>query len=98
MNAQNFLIVDGCKLIMTCEACPEQYDVYFENIQIGYFRLRHGRFSASYPNSDGDVIFSASPEGDGIFEDHERFTYLKAAVAALVDKHNKQVLDFQYHY
>lgn len=96
MNAQSFLIVKGCKLVMTCQACPEQYDVFFDGLQIGYLRLRHGSFRATYPDYDGEDVFAACPEGDGFFEDHERFKYLKAAVAALIDKHNKRVLDLQY--
>ena len=30
------------KLFKTCEACPEQYEVYNEGENIGYIRYRHG--------------------------------------------------------
>ena len=83
---------------MTSTACPEQYDVFFEGLQIGYLRLRHGAFIACYPDYEGEIVMDANPKGDGSFLDDERFKYLKAAVAALIDKHNKRVLDFQYDY
>jgi hypothetical protein len=90
------LIIQGCRLKMTCQACPEQYDVFFENHQIGYLRLRHGNFSASYPDYGGDIVFGASPKGDGVFKDSERFKYLNAAVSALIEHHNNKALDYYY--
>ncbi len=81
---------------MTCQACPEQYEVFFEGFQIGYLRLRGGSFKAIYPDVGGELVFTASPKGDGVFQEAERFKYLKAAVTALIDKHNSRVLDFQY--
>lgn len=92
----NSLIVEGCRLEMTCAACPEQYDVYFEGSQLGYLRLRHGIFTAEYPDCGGYIVYDASPEGDGVFMQHERFKYLKAAVKALVKYHNEEVLSFHY--
>lgn len=77
----------GCKLVMTCGACPEQYDVFYRNQQIGYLRLRHGNFTADYPDVSGELVYQASPKGDGIFEDSEREIYLTSAVACLLVKH-----------
>ena len=34
------------KLVQTCGACPEQYDVYEGDEEVGYMRLRHGHFHA----------------------------------------------------
>ena len=85
-----FLIIEGCKLELTCQACPEQYDVYFCGFQIGYLRLRHGSFRASYPDYGGVTVSTASPRGDGIFDPDERIKYLTAAVKALIEEHNKQ--------
>jgi hypothetical protein len=52
----NKLIVNGCTLVLTCAACPEQYDVFFEDFQIGYLRLRHGSFRADYPECMGTTV------------------------------------------
>ena len=30
------------KLVKTCSACPEQYDAFYEDHQVGYLRVRHG--------------------------------------------------------
>lgn len=73
-----------CDLILTCSACPEQYDVMRDGVQIGYLRLRHGEFRADYPECGGETVYEAEPEGDGCFEAHERERYLTAAVRALL--------------
>ena len=36
------------KLIQTCGACPEQYDAFIGEEQVGYLRLRHGYFRWQY--------------------------------------------------
>jgi hypothetical protein len=75
----------GCKLVLTCTACPEQYDVFLEGEEIGYLRLRHGIFSAHYPNSDGEEIYCVTTKGDGCFYDNsERRRELEFAVSALL--------------
>lgn len=92
----NKLIIKGCTLQLTCPACPEQYDVYFDDFQIGYLRLRHGNFTASYTDYGGDLVYKASPKGDGIFEDDERMFHLTNAVDALTSHHNNVTLDKLY--
>lgn len=76
--------IDGLKLVCTCGACPEQYDVFdATGKKVGYLRLRHGFFRAEYPDCLEETVYEAYPRGDGIFEPDEREMYLKAAVAAL---------------
>lgn len=75
--------INGLTLIQTCNACPEQYDVFKGNRKVGYLRLRHGHFTASYPDVRGECVYSAYPRGDGMFEDDEQEEYLTAAVKAL---------------
>lgn len=72
------------KLVQTCSACPEQYDVFNEaGAQVGYLRLRHGLFTASVPDAGGIDVYVASPNGDGVFESDERDGYIRAALAAI---------------
>ena len=94
----NKLIVNGCTLVMTCSACPEQYDVFFEDFQIGYLRLRHGSFTASYPDYMGNCVYYGYPKGDGCFDDEERMFFLKEAVDSLISFHNKKIVDQYYDY
>lgn len=57
------------KLVQTCGACPEQYDVYLKDQpdqMVGYLRLRHGYFRAEHM---GQVVYDAYTKGDGIFEE-----------------------------
>jgi hypothetical protein len=67
----------------TCSACPEQYDVTRNGVQAGYLRLRHGYFNADVPDCGGETVYEGRPEGDGIFEEHERERYLTEAVEAI---------------
>ena len=76
----------GCTLRLTCSACPEQYDVERRGVRIGYLRLRHGEFTAAYPDVDGEIVYEAEPRGDGAFEDDERMEHLTAAVRALLER------------
>ena len=81
------LYIHGYKLVLTCSACPEQYDVFdLSGTQVAYFRLRHGSFTVAVPDAGGEEVYSASPEGDGMFSDNERLKYLKKGIKA-VQKH-----------
>ena len=78
------LEMDGFKLVCTCGACPEQYDVFnAEGRQVGYLRLRHGHFRADYPDVGGETVYEADTKGDGIFDDDERMDQLKSALRAI---------------
>lgn len=40
------------RLVQTCSACPEQYDVLDDDgFQIGYLRLRWGEFTVEVPDA-----------------------------------------------
>lgn len=72
------------RLALTCKAFPEQYDAYDEDgQQVGYLRLRHGRFSVEVPDVGERKVFEAAPEGQGSFTDEERAGYLQQAVDAI---------------
>lgn len=79
------IIIEGHRLICTCAACPEQYEVFHNQSRqhIGYLRLRHGKFRADYPDCGGESVYDATTKGDGSFEDDERMEHLTNAVRAL---------------
>lgn len=70
-------------LVCTCGACPEQYDAFLDGKQVGYFRLRHGKFYVDSPDVGGYTVYKAYPKGDGIFYEEEREYYLTEACNAL---------------
>lgn len=78
-------VISGYRLICTCQACPEQYDVFDDEtgVQVGYLRLRHGHFRADLRYCGGDCVYSADTIGDGVFDDKERMPQLKQAVKAI---------------
>jgi len=71
------------ELVQNCGACPEQYDAYWQGRQVGYLRLRHGEFRVDYPHCGDRTIYTAEPEGDGLFMPDERERYLTAAKEAI---------------
>jgi hypothetical protein len=70
------------KLKQTCSACPEQYNVYHGDEYVGYMRLRHGSFRVE--DSSGNILYTANPNGDGIFNFDERDFYLNAGCLAIL--------------
>lgn len=45
-------------LVLTCQCCPEQYDVFdSDGKQSGYIRLRGGNFRVYYPDTGGELVF-----------------------------------------
>lgn len=68
------------RLNKTCIACPEQYDVYYNDHEVGYLRLRHGVFTVDCFDKQ---VYTANPEGDGVFMDEERDLYLTEALNAI---------------
>jgi hypothetical protein len=75
---------DDYQLVLTCGACPEQYDVFYNGEQIAYFRLRHGIFTVDVPDCGGDTILTINSVngkyGGGKFDDVEREHYLLEAL------------------
>lgn len=71
-------------LVRTCCACPEQYDVFLGERQVGYLRLRHGYFRVDFPECGGKTIYSYNAKGDGIFDnEEERYEQLVKACDAI---------------
>lgn len=77
------IMIHGYRLERTCHACPEQYDVYAGDEMVAYFRLRHGHFRVDVPDCGGATIYTAEPNGDGIFDQDERVKYLTEAILAV---------------
>lgn len=84
------LSINDIALNRTVIACPEIYEAFVKEKQIGYLRLRHGHFIVRYPNASGTLVWESFPEGDGIFTDSERPLYLKIAKEKLLEYHKIQ--------
>src|SRR5712691_9010372 len=73
------------RLERTCFDFPEQYDAFIGDEKVGYLRLRHGHFRVECPDVFGEMVYEASPNGDGIFDDGERDQHLEAAREAIAE-------------
>jgi hypothetical protein len=82
------------KLIQTSSGCPEQYNGYINDECVAYLRLRHGYFRVEYKD---EVVYTARPNGDGIFEDDERDKYLEEACQAILKAHYKGKVGNSYY-
>ena len=78
------------KFVMTCGACPEQYDAFLDGEQVGYLRLRHGHFSVECPDSGGTEVYAAKTKGDGLFYEDERDFHLSMAARAILNDHGSE--------
>lgn len=80
------LLIHGYRLVLTCLACPEQYDVFDQSgNMVAYLRLRHGRFTVTVPDVGGKLILSVTTDGDGAFTRQERMKKLNLAIEAIQD-------------
>ncbi len=74
------------RLEQTCGACPEQYDAYVGDRQVGYLRLRWGYFCVEVPY-DGKVVLDHQFDDhwQGSFEDDQREEWLSKAKQAILE-------------
>ena len=85
------------KLKMTCQFCPEQYDLLDEDgNQIAYLRIRHGHFRCTVPEVFGKLVYDSDTDGDGWFTDEERPIHLKKAIQAVHEHYGNTDSDFKY--
>lgn len=75
------------RLVRTCSACPEQYDLLVGDTKIAYFRLRGGLFTVAVPWVAGIEVYVKHWPDDpfkGEFDtDRERFNELRAGLRAV---------------
>jgi hypothetical protein len=88
MTERKDVYINGLRFVMTCIACPEQYDVFDgSGKQVGYVRLRHGELRCDYPDCGGETIYEVDPAGDGCFDtDEERDYHLKEIALRIREK------------
>ena len=58
------IIINGYLFYKTCEAWPEQYDVYRGKRQVAYVRLRMGSLTVEVPDVNGELIYYKNYEKD----------------------------------
>lgn len=80
-------VINGLEFTLTSLGCPEQYDIFKDGKQVGYFRLRHGWLSVWSPGVFDNLLFECD-YGDalcGQLKDKDRARYLKI-VAHVINK------------
>ena len=86
--------IKGLDFYKTCTACPEQYDVMYDDQPAGYVRLRYGGLRVDYPECMDETIYTANVGGEwtGSFEsDEQRQYYLNIIADKIWGKIHKEV-------
>ena len=89
-DKQVFVNGEHCfNLLMTCECCPEQYDLLSvrDMSEVAYFRLRWSSFTVECPSSWGECVYrnDIGDGFDGCFEnDKQRETEIKNALKEVI--------------
>lgn len=83
-------IPEGFTVRLTCVACPEQWDIAYDGVPIGYLRCRGSRWSLWYPDVGDECLIAEDwhPER-GPYEsnfDDERPEIFGRVFAALVER------------
>lgn len=81
---------------LTCGACPEQYDVYKGDLQVGYVRLRWGGLRCDYPDVGGETVYIHDFDDGykGCFDsDEERDFHLTEISKALTGRLERELAD-----
>lgn len=95
-NCYKVIINNNClaKLVETCGACPEQYDLVslLDNKQLAYFRLRWGTFRVDVPDVGGETIYSKCFDDGfkGSFREEEREEELIKAIKVVIENLRKE--------
>lgn len=77
----------GLKLFRTCESCPEQYNVFYEEIPVAYVRFRWGQLTVECPHVGGEYILVETIDGGGlrgILFEHERDAVLELCAKQII--------------
>jgi hypothetical protein len=76
---------------LTCHACPEQYDVYIEDKQVAYVRLRWGTLRVTTPDVGGELVYEHEYEDgwQGCFDSAEDREFHLDAIAKVI--YNKEM-------
>lgn len=89
------VFVDGAWLMnleMTCEACPEQYDLksLLDMKQLAYMRLRWSHFRCDYPDCQDETIYSAMIDDSGwtgeFYNEEQRIIFLTKAIRKVIER------------
>jgi predicted protein tyrosine phosphatase len=82
--------INGFDFMLTCWACPEQYDVYWGDVQVAYVRLRYGRLTTYTPDVGGTLVYEHNFPGDdneylGQFPDEDSRTHHLTKIAEILN-------------
>lgn len=87
--------IGDLQFVKTCGACPEQYDVFLEDDQVAYVRLRWGGLRVDMPDCGGERVYShAFDDGlKGCFDSYEERTKYLTEIANVIGERRALALE-----
>lgn len=73
-----------------CSDYPEAYNLFIQDKEVGYLKVRGGIFSVEY-DLTSKIIFTTVVDGDGCFCDHERDYFLRKGIKEVILFHHKWI-------
>lgn len=55
---QGVIIPEPYRVKLTCSACPEQWEIFIEDRQVGYLRCRHSAWQLEAPECGGEALIA----------------------------------------
>lgn len=102
MKQKDKTIINGLTFILTSVGCPEQYEIFKDENQVGYVRIRSGWFRIDYPKhkyeKGSKTIFEKQVSVNmlkGQFNRSERAYYLKLTADLInyrLEKYEQQTI------
>ena len=90
LDSKDTITINNIVFNKTCDAWPEQYDVYKGRKQVAYVRLRMGRLTVRVPNVSGKVVYYKNFEKEdpvkGYFNNQEERIQELTKIANILNK------------
>jgi len=81
------IIIKGYKFVETCSMCPEQYEVFKDDKQVAYIRVRWSYANCEVPDCGGTVIHEINvDEGTmtgGFIDENQRDEFFNKVIEVL---------------
>lgn len=55
---RHVVIPEPYRVVLTCSACPEQWEIFIDDRQVGYLRCRHSKWRLDAPECGGETLIS----------------------------------------
>lgn len=77
-----------------CSDYPEAYNLFIQDKEVGYLKVRGGIFTVEY-DLTSQIIFTIRVDGDGCFCDYERDFFLRKGIKEVILFHHNWINNYK---